>query len=247
MATAAAWRWLAALFLLGGSLVLWYRRDGSRDMRVLLIALTVAPLLFFTLIPALRAIFYLPVQAPIGGIFGWFSDDVLRGGPVLIVALVMGGYALRERLPEYGFYGGFLVNLTVTLAFMLAVVSGKGLMDRVVLVRLAQLNAIAFAVYALPWLTTRRLWQQRLDQARQKRADGLLDLQVSLAIGLNAWLIIPVALGLMVEPVPAGIGTIATGSLLGWLGFRNDGRGHCGARAHARPEFCHPKCWRADL
>ena len=219
MATAAAWRWLAALFLLGGSLVLWYRRDGSRDMRVLLISLTVAPLLLFTLLPALRAIFYLPVPGPTAGIFSWFSDDVLFGGPLLIVALVMVGYALRERLPEYGFYGGFLINLTVTLAFLLAVVSGKGLMDRTVLVRLAQLNAIAFAVYALPWLSSRRLWQQRLDQTRQKRADALFNLQIWLAIGLNVLLIVPIALGLILEPVPAGIGTMAAGSLLGWLAF----------------------------
>jgi hypothetical protein len=219
MATAAAWRWFAALFLLGGSLVLWYRRDSSREMRVLLISLTVAPLLLFTLIPTLRAIYYLPVQAPIGGIFAWFSDDILYGGPLLIVALVMVGYALRERLPDYGFYGGFLINLTVTLAFLLTVVSSNGLMDRVVLVRLAQLNAIAFAVYALPWLSTRRFWQQRLDQPRQKRADELLELQIRLAIGLNVLLIVPVALGLIVVPVPAGIGTMAAGSLLGWLAF----------------------------
>jgi hypothetical protein len=217
MATTAAWRWLAALFLLAGSLVLWYRRDGSASLRRLLITLTVAPLLFLTFIPALRAIYYLPVQSPITGIFAAFSDDVLYGGPLLIVALVMIGYAVRERSPEYSVYGGFLINLTVTLAFMLAVVSGKGMMDRVVLVRLAQLNAITFAVYALPWLAARRLWQQKLDQAQQKRADQLLDLQVWLAIGLNVVLIVPVAVGLFIEPEPPGIGTIATGTLLGWL------------------------------
>ncbi|HEX5890668.1 MAG TPA: hypothetical protein VFY61_18285 [Pyrinomonadaceae bacterium] len=217
MATAAAWRWLAAFFLLAGSLVLWYRRDGTATMRRLLIALTVAPLLLFTLVPALRAIYYLPVQSPVAGIFAWFSDDVLYGGPLLLVALVMIGYAVRERIPDYGVYGGFLINLTVTLAFMLAVVSGKGLMDRVVLVRLAQLNAITFAVYALPWLSTRRLWQQKLDQQGQKLADKLFGVQVWLAIGLNVVLIAPVALGLIVEPEPPGIGTIATGTLLGWL------------------------------
>jgi hypothetical protein len=217
MATAAAWRWLAAMFLLGGSIVLWYRRDVSASMRRLLIALTVAPLLLFTLIPALRAIYYLPVQSPVAGIFARFSDDVLYGGPLLLVALVMVGYAVRERMPDYGVYGGFLINLTVTLAFMLAVVSGQGLMNRVVLVRLAQLNTITFAVYALPWLTTRRLWLSKLDQARQKLADYLLDVQVWLAISLNVILIVPVAIGLIIEPEPAGIGTTAAGTLLGWL------------------------------
>ncbi|HEX5832655.1 MAG TPA: hypothetical protein VFY34_02315, partial [Pyrinomonadaceae bacterium] len=217
MATAAAWRWLAALFLLAGSIVLWYRSDGTKQIRRLLIALTVAPLLLFTLIPAMRAIYYLPVLSPAAGIFARFSDDVLYGGPLIIVALVMIGYAVRERIPEYAISGGFLINLTVTLAFMLAVVSGQGLMDRVVLVRLAQLNAITFAVYALPWLSTRRFWQQKLDQAGQKLADELLDLQVWLAIGLNIILIVPVAIGLFLEPEPPGIGTIATGTLLGWL------------------------------
>ncbi|HXQ70687.1 MAG TPA: hypothetical protein VN844_09380, partial [Pyrinomonadaceae bacterium] len=120
IATAAALRWLAALFLLGGSIVLWYRRDLSERMRQLLIALTIAPLLLFTLVPALRAIYYLPVLSPTAGIFAWFSDDVLYGGPLVIVALVMIGYALRERRPEYSIYGGLLINLTVALAFMLA-------------------------------------------------------------------------------------------------------------------------------
>ncbi|HET9479378.1 MAG TPA: hypothetical protein VFO72_08540, partial [Pyrinomonadaceae bacterium] len=219
MATAAAWRWLAALFLLGGSIVLWYRRDGTDRMRLLLIALTVAPLLLFTIGPALRAIYYLPVQGPTAGIFAWFADEVLYGGPLIIVALVMIGYAMRERLPEYSFYGALLINLTVTLVFLLAVVSGKGVMDRVVLVRLVQLNAITFAVYALPWLSTRRLWQQKLDERRQTRADDLLELQLGLAIGLNLFLIVPVALGLIIEPEPPGIGTIAAGTLLGWLAF----------------------------
>jgi hypothetical protein len=217
LATAAAWRWLAALFLLAGSIVLWYRRDESEPLRRLLIALTVAPLLLFTLLPALRAIYYLPVLSPAAGIFARFSDDVLYGGPLVIVALVMIGFALRERRPDYAVYGGLLINLTVTLAFMLAVVSGKGLMDRVVLLRLAQLNALTFAAYALPWLSTRRLWLSRLNQFRQKLADDLFDVQVGLAIGSTLAWIVPVALWLIVEPEPVDISIIAAGSLLGWL------------------------------
>lgn len=217
MATAAAWRWLSALFLFGGSIVLWYRGDLSKRLSPLLVALTVAPLLLFTLLPVLRGIYYLPVQSPAAGIFAWFSDDVLYGGPLMIVALVMIGFAIRERLPMGAFYGGLLINLTVTVVFLLAVVSGKGLMDRVVLVRLAQLNAITFAVYALPWLSTHWLWRFKLPGWRQKSAIGMLLLQVWMPIALNVLLIVPVALGLIVEPEPPGIGTIATGTPLGWL------------------------------
>ncbi|HSK62690.1 MAG TPA: hypothetical protein VK893_02575, partial [Pyrinomonadaceae bacterium] len=217
MATAAAWRWLAALFFLGGSIVLWYRRDNTKELRVLLIVMTVAPLVLLTLYPALRAVFYLPVHNPLAGVFAWPGTDVVYGGPLLIVALVMVGYAVRERMPAYGLSGGLFINATVSLLFLLAVVGSQGLMDRVVLVRLLQLNAITFAVYALPWLSTRRVWRERLEEHRQKLADDLLEVQVGLAIALNVLLIVPVALGLIIEPDPPGVGTLATGSLLGWL------------------------------
>ena len=86
IATATAWRFLAALFFLGASLALWYRRAISQRLKNLgwpdfegdtglfkkqaiglLIALTVLPLLLFTIYPALRAIYYLPVQGPVSG------------------------------------------------------------------------------------------------------------------------------------------------------------------------------------
>lgn len=217
LATAAAWRWLAAWFFLGGSFVLWYTRNSTRELRTLLIVLTVVPLLLLTFYPALHLVFYLPVHNPAAGIFAWLGPDLVYGGPLLIVALVMVGYALRERLPAYGIFGGLFINATVSLLFLLAVVASKGLMDRVALVRLLQLNAITFAVYALPWLSTRKLWRQRLDEHRQKLADDFLEVQVALAGSLNVLLILPVALGLIIEPEPPGIGTLATGSLLGWL------------------------------
>ena len=154
IATATAWRFLAALFFLGASLVLWYRSAISRRLKTfgwpdfdadnsafkkqaigLLIVLTVLPLLLFTIYPALRAIYYLPVQGPVSGLFSWLGDDVSYGLPLVLVALVMIGYALRERMTDFAFYAGVLFNATVTLAFLLAVVSANGLMDRVVLVR----------------------------------------------------------------------------------------------------------------
>lgn len=217
LATTAAWRWLAALFLLGGSIVLWYRRDASVWRRRFLIALTLTPILFFTIVPALQAIYDFPILNPTGGIFAWFSDDVLYGVPLVIAALVMMGYAVREQSPQYALYGGFLINLTVTLAFLLAVVNANGSMDRVVLLRVGQLNALTFAVYALPWLLTRRLWLSKLDQFRQRLADDLLEMQVGLAIGVTAAWIVPAALALLVEPEPVDIAIVAAGSVLGWL------------------------------
>jgi len=233
-ATATAWRWLAAVFLVIGSLVIWYRDalskrlatfgwpefDGdvfTTEARTLLIALAAAPLFLFTIIPSLRAIYYLPVQTPISGFFSLLDDSVLYGLPLVVAALVMIGYALRERMPRFAFYGGALFNVTVTLVFLLAVVAAQGSMDRVVLIRLAQLNILTFAVYSLPWLSTRARWQARLNQSGQRLADYLLKLQLALAITLSTVVFLQVATGLVMFPHRAGAGTTAAGSFLGWL------------------------------
>ncbi len=222
IATATAWRWLAAAFLLVGSVVIWSRRAIAREgfveeVRTLLFVLTIVPLLILTSSAALRAVFYLPVYSPISGFFSLFDNDFVYGVPLVLTALVLIGYALRERMPSFALYAGAFFNTTVTLAFLLAVVSGQGLMDRIVLVRLVQLNVITLAVYLLPWLSTRRRWQSALDQRGQRVADSLLKLQLWLAISLTAGLFLP-ALGLVVLfPGEAGIGTAAVGSLLGWL------------------------------
>ena len=215
MATAAAWRWLAAIFLLGGSIVLWYRRPQTKELRVLLLVLTLAPLLLLTAYPVLRIVTEMPIQAPTAGIFAWLSADVLYGGPLVLAAFVMAGYALRERLPSYALFGALLINAAVTVVFLL--VAAPGPINPVAFVRLAQLNSIAFAVYALPWLVRRPLWLAKLDQRQQKLVDELFDLQVGLAAGFAVLWIVPSAFALVIEPEPVDRGTVAAGGLLGWL------------------------------
>ncbi|HEX5966123.1 MAG TPA: hypothetical protein VFY51_09325, partial [Pyrinomonadaceae bacterium] len=219
IATATAWRWFAALFLIAGSIPLWYRRSPQVHLRTLLIVLTVVPLLVLTIYPALRSIYYMPIQGPVSGFFSWFDDDFSYGLPLVLVAFVMIGYALRERLPEFAFFGGLLFNATVTLAFLLAVVAANGSMDRVVLVRLAQLNAITFAVYAMPWLSTRRRWLRALEPARAELAGNLLALQTGLAVVLNVLVILPAVFAVVVAFKIDAYGRSAAGSFLGWLAF----------------------------
>jgi hypothetical protein len=193
LATATAWRWLAATFLLIGSIVIWSRRAISQrlgegfvdEARTLLFLLTIVPLLILTSYPALRAIYYLPIQAPVSGFFSWFDDDFVDGVPLVLAGFVLIGHAVRERMPSFALYAGAFFNATVTLAFLLAVVAGRGLMDRTVLIHVAQLNAITLAAYLLPWLSTRKRWRSALDQRGQRVADSLLKLQLWLAISLS--------------------------------------------------------------
>lgn len=236
LATATAWRWLAALFLLAGSLLIWFRDGFSRGLgrfgwpaldgnaevfvsqaRQVLIILTVLPLIVLTVWPALLAMINLPLQNPTSGVFSLFDDNVSYGAPLVLVALVLIGYALRERMPEFSFYAGALLNLTVTLAFLLAVVTANGSLDNVAFVRLVQLNAMTFAVYSLPWLSTRRRWQSALNQSDVSFANFLMKLELGIAVVLNIVLFLPIVFVLVMEPWKAGAATIAAGSFPGWL------------------------------
>ena len=238
VATASAWRWLAAILLVVTSLMLWYRQTIlqqlnkagwpepetgrgklSTQIRTLLLALTAVPLLLLTMYPALRAIYYLPVQGPAVGIFSFLREDFSYGVPLVLVALVLIGFAIRERVFDYAFIAGLLLNISITIVYLLSVVAVDGPMNRVVLVRSLQLNAITFGLYGLAWLSTRWRWETALGEDEIKAVGRLLEVQVGIAIGINALLIVPVAIRLILSPQRAGIGTFAAGSYLGWLAF----------------------------
>ena len=238
IATASAWRWLAALLLIVTSLALWNREKILRQLetsgwpqldtdseelasriRALLLAITCVPLVLLTLYPALRAIYYLPVQGPARGIFSFLNDDFSYSIPLVLVALVLIGYAIRERILDYAFVAGLFLNATVTIVYLLSVVAVGGSMNRVVFARAIQLNAISFGLYALLWLSARGRWETALGKAQAIAAERFFNVQVGIAIGLNAVIIVPVVIRLVLSPVRAGIGTFEAGSYLGWLAF----------------------------
>jgi len=219
IATATAWRWLAATFLLLGSIVIWSRRKISErlgegfveEVRTVLFGLTILPLLLLTSYAALRTVFYLPLHGPTSGF--------IYGVPLVIVGIVLIGHALRERRPSFAFFAGAFFNATITVAFLLAVATSQGSMDRTVLVRLVQLNVITLAVYLLPWLSARRRWQSALDHRGQRVANYLLKSQLWLAISLSVALFLPALFIIVLFPDQAAHGTAMVGSYLGWLSF----------------------------
>ena len=238
ISTATAWRWFAALFLLAVSLLLWFRKEvakrlssfgwpalhGNEDRfvseaRLVLIILTVLPLIVLTVLPALLASTDIPLSAPTTGIFSLFDHKFSYGIPLVLVALVMIGHALRERMPEFTFYAGVIFNLSVTLAYLLTLLSGESFDDGVALVRVVQLNVLTFAVYSLPWLSSRGRWQSALNEGERKFANFLIKLQLGIAIVLNAMLVLPILFELVRVPAGADAVTLAAGSFLGWLTF----------------------------
>lgn len=235
VAVASAARWFAVLFLIGLSLPLVYRDgiapylksfgwpewevDGAevaRHLRIFLLMVTFSPLLALTLYPALRAINYLPVHGPAGGFFAYIGDNMSYTIPLVLAAGVLIGFSVSERLPGYAFAAGLLLNLAVTMSYLLSVVAVGGSMNRVVLVRAIQLNAITSALYAFAWLSTRARWIQRTGSAL---ADRLLGLQAGISAALLVVLILPVAGRLVLRPDLVGAGTFEVGSLRGWIAF----------------------------
>jgi hypothetical protein len=243
VATASAWRWFAALFLIVASVPIWLRgktnfsflfpgqgsiRDDQRQTEVslsaarvrrLLLVTTLGPLLFLTIYPALRAIYYLPVHGPSSGLFYALGDSLSYSLPIVMVALALIVYAVREQLVDYAFSAGLLLNLAVTMVLLLSVVAAHGNMDRVVLVRVIQLNVIVSSLYSLVWLSFRKRWQPHLDFRRELRAQRIFKAQLVIAIGGLLSILFPAALYLIARPERVGEGTAAVASIYGWLAF----------------------------
>jgi hypothetical protein len=247
VATASAWRWLAAIFLAAASLPLWFRerlgptnfslslsgeeagtadqrqakayRTWARRTRLLLLWATLPPLLILTAYPALRAIYYMPVHGPASGIFFALGDTLSYSIPLVIVALTLIAYALRERLVTYAFSAGLLFNLAMTIVYLLSVVSVHGNMDRVVLVRVIQLNVVVSALYAILWLSVRKRWRAELSFQSALLAERLFKIQLGIAIVSLTLIFIPAVLHLIVRPGFVGAGTAAAGGVYGWLAF----------------------------
>jgi len=236
-ATASAWRWLAAGFLIIASIPLLLRVpligqlktfgwpeidagsfDAVRGVRLLLLALTITPILMLTLYPALRAVQYNPATGPSSGFFYFIGDVFSYSIPLALVALVLIGQGVRERAPSYVFAAGLFLNIAVTLAHILSVAIEGGSMNRVVLAQVAQLNAIVTACYTLLWLSWRVRWREHLTEVKAKAAaELLLKIQLSICVAINALLIAPPLIKLFTRPTWTSIGTFETGSWRGWL------------------------------
>ena len=234
LATATSWRFLAALFLLVGSVCIWNRETIQRQLksfgwptvevrvdvlatllRVVLLTLTCAPILFFTSYPALRALVHTPVQVPLSSVFALFDNTVSYALPLIVIALVFVGYAIRERLPRFNSYAALLFNTTVTLAYLLSVVSANGSLDAAVLVRTIQLNAVTLAVHALLWTVLRRRWLGALE-SRGREVEALLYTEMVVVAVLTLTVIVPTVFMLIFESF-SGPATLTAGDSVGWF------------------------------
>ncbi|HXD33507.1 MAG TPA: zinc ribbon domain-containing protein [Pyrinomonadaceae bacterium] len=244
LATASAWRWFAALFLIAASIPLWLLsksnfslfllgqqtttdnqrqaevgRTLGRRVRGLLLFVTLVPLLALTIYPALQAIYYLPLHGPAGGIFFALGDTLSYSLPIVLVAFALIVYAVRERFPSYAFSAGLLLKLAVAMVFLLSVVAVQGLMDRIVLVRVIQLVVIVACLYSILWLSLRKRWRPLMGFHRERFVERLFKLELGIAIAGLVLILLPSSFYLVLWPNLVGIGTAAVAGIYGWLAF----------------------------
>ncbi len=224
--TATIYRWIAAFSFAFVSVLIVFRdrvaqlcgqfawpqmevrsSDLARLLRLLSLALFVAPVLVITLIT-----FFNATSAPItidslserGGVVARLI------GPVLLIGLSFIALALRERFAAYACAAGLMLNLTVTLGYLLAKVISGAPLETAGVFTLAQLNIIATSVFSLVWIAAHR-------QRPWPRSEGFLKTQINVAL-ISALLLLALADAcLFLAPLSSNTLANSFGGVLGWL------------------------------
>ncbi|MEX0676025.1 MAG: hypothetical protein WD063_03050 [Pirellulales bacterium] len=119
----------------------------------LVLLLGTAPLLSLALYHVGMALKGSPILGPDpGSLFHRMGLAPSYAVPILMTALALVGFALRERASGFGLAGGLVFNAAATAAYLLAISKGGLTFDAVQWLRLAQLNAAVAALYTLAWV-----------------------------------------------------------------------------------------------
>ncbi len=160
--------------------------------------------------------------------FGELGNSLLYGGPLLLFALVLLAFAIRELSSNYAFAFALLMNGVATLVYLLELAARSRSLDAVAWIEVAQLNAAVAAITALAWwgaIAWRRGW--RNPEAPRPRLLQVLAL-LSLAFGLET--LIAGCWGVYVDPgnltwqasvaTPGGLVAVGLAALVVWLTTR---------------------------
>ena len=138
--------------------------------------------------------------------------------PVLLLSLTLLGYAIRERSSGFAFAAALVLNVAVTMGYLMAGVAGRLSFDTELWVRLAQLNAAVAAAYAIAWLGVLAGWSRRAGRSGLLAVPSVLGTLIALGIVLNLLMLGAGTVALWFEPAPVAA-VLAMARLLGWIAF----------------------------
>ena len=117
----------------------------------LLLVLGTAPILSLVLYQVGIALKHSPILGPDpDSLFARMGLAGSYAAPILMTALVLVGYAIRERSSGFGLAGGLVLNAGATAAYLLLISKGGLRFDAAQWIRLAQLNAAVAACNRFP-------------------------------------------------------------------------------------------------
>lgn len=152
----------------------------------LVLVLGTAPLLSLVLYHVGIALAGSPIVGPDpASIFHRMGLAVSYAVPILMTALALVGFAVRERSSRFGLAGGLVLGAAATAAYLLAISTVGLTFDAIAWLRLAQLNAAVAAVYTLAWVGL-AAWDRRRRGTREPMAvDFSTSTQAALAPALT--------------------------------------------------------------
>jgi hypothetical protein len=208
--SASALRWLLAILLALASIPLLLRQhiapfakrlrwpdfeDETHDLFELflptLLTLTTLPILAITFYSAAKSLAGISILGPApNSFFAHLGNSISYLVPLLTMILVFIAYAWRERSSPFAFAAALLLNITVTLGYMLHLVTGHHPIGPIQWIHLIQFNAIASATFALAWLAA----------IRAKSIPTLLQIQIAIPIATLLCLLALFDLQLILNP-----------------------------------------------
>jgi hypothetical protein len=180
---------------------------------------TVVPILAMTCILSVLPFFGVTPLAPAhDSFFHSIGATTANVVPLLLVALTLFGYALRERSAGYAFSTSLVINLSVLLGHAIGFLTQHAPLDASLstqlTVQLLQLAAIAAAACTIGWIEIRARWLP------DTPAPALLRVQLGLG-AMACTVFLGIALGSLVAVTPPTlpIWTAESGSFFGWVGL----------------------------
>ncbi len=162
--------------------------SASAPASALVLVLVVAPLAAVLTHYVAVALAGYPILGPRpGSFFDRMGLACSYAAPVAAIAALLVGYALRDRSNGFALAAGVTLNLTATVAYLLADWPAAIQFDAALWIRLAELNAAAAAGYSLVWLGLLE-WTRRQSERRDAIDVGFL-FHVQTAIGPALWML----------------------------------------------------------
>lgn len=158
-----------------------------------------------------------PILGPSpGSFFGRIGLAASYAPPILLVALTLVGYAIRERSSGFALAGGLLLSFGATVGLLLSGRVPTVPNDPMLWLRLAQLNAIVGSAYAIGWMGAVEFGRRRWNLKKAAPGGAALAVQVALPVALVGLVMLVGGWGLLVDPLPMPARE-AIADPVGWL------------------------------